>query len=186
MVSPNYPHRSYSSVQGCRWTLSAARGQIVKFQLIDLGIESKRDCVADYLQITGLNSDMIYPSGKIKLCGQIENQRMKVFETVNSEVDVEFVSDWFSSDKGFWLKYEGRCELQLKHRPISGILSQVISLLPNKHGANGVRLFNEAASSWYMSESQGCSIIALLVSILISLTAIIAKTTWEQRFLSYK
>jgi hypothetical protein len=36
-----------------------------------------------------------------------------------------------------------------------------------------------------MSEPQGCSVTALLVYILISLTAI-AKTTWEQRFLSFK
>jgi hypothetical protein len=47
-------------------------------------------------------------------------------------------------------------------------------------------LTRQLASSWYMSKPQGCSIAALLVSILISLTAIIAKTTWEQRFLSFK
>jgi hypothetical protein len=43
-------------------------------------------------------------------------------------------------------------------------------------------LTRQLASSWYMSEPQGCSITALLVSILISVTAIIAKTTWEQRY----
>jgi hypothetical protein len=37
-----------------------------------------------------------------------------------------------------------------------------------------------------MSEPLGCCIAALLVSILISVTAIIAKTTWEQIFLSFK
>jgi hypothetical protein len=49
-------------------------------------------------------------------------------------------------------------------------------------------LARQLASSGYMSEPQGCSIAALLVSILISLTTIIvmvitAKTTWEQRYL---
>jgi hypothetical protein len=47
-------------------------------------------------------------------------------------------------------------------------------------------LTRQLASSWYMSEPQGCSITALLVSILTSVTAITAKTTWEQRFLSFK
>jgi hypothetical protein len=47
-------------------------------------------------------------------------------------------------------------------------------------------LTRQLASSWYMSEPQGCSIAALLLSILISVTAIIAKTTWKQRFLSFK
>jgi hypothetical protein len=43
-------------------------------------------------------------------------------------------------------------------------------------------LTRQIASSWYMSKPQGCSIATLLVSILISLTAIMAKTRWEQRF----
>jgi hypothetical protein len=47
-------------------------------------------------------------------------------------------------------------------------------------------LTRQLASSWYMSLTQGRSMTALLVSILISLTAIIAKTTWEQRFLTFK
>jgi hypothetical protein len=47
-------------------------------------------------------------------------------------------------------------------------------------------LARQLASNWYRSEPQGCSITALLVSVIISLTAIIAKTKWVQRFLSFK
>jgi hypothetical protein len=47
-------------------------------------------------------------------------------------------------------------------------------------------LTRQLASSWYRSKPQGCSITTLLVSILISLTSTIAKTTWEQRCLSFK
>jgi hypothetical protein len=49
-------------------------------------------------------------------------------------------------------------------------------------------LTRQLASSWYMymSETEECCIAGLLVSILISVTPIIAKTTWEQRILSFK
>jgi hypothetical protein len=47
-------------------------------------------------------------------------------------------------------------------------------------------LTRQLASSWYMSEPQGCCIAILQVSIPITVTEIIAKTTWEQRFFSFK
>ncbi|XP_064626661.1 protein lev-9-like [Lineus longissimus] len=105
IVSPNYPRRQYTRWENCRWSLSASKGQIVRFDVIDLGVETTRDCNGDYLQITGLDPK-VYQSGKVRLCGQIENQPEKVFETVGSEVDVRFVSDWLGTDKGFWLQFE--------------------------------------------------------------------------------
>ncbi|XP_064626780.1 CUB and sushi domain-containing protein 1-like [Lineus longissimus] len=105
IVSPNYPHRQYSRWANCRWRLSASKGQIVRFDVIDLGVKTTSDCIGDYLQITGLDPK-VYQSGKVRLCGQIGNQPVKVFETVGSEVAVEFVSDWLTTDKGFWLQFE--------------------------------------------------------------------------------
>lgn len=101
IMSPNYPE-PYQVNADCYWKIAVAAGSFVQLEIVDFDLEDHSKCRYDFLEV--FEGTTHRTDGK-RYCG---TTYPKIIQAKSNQMTIRFRSDFSTSGRGFYVKYETR------------------------------------------------------------------------------